>query len=77
MYLHDMFKVPVISFKRLVLSHLKRLLSCLAPPLCIDVSVFSVSITESEWLYVPVCYVHHFLPVSMIFLLDLGIVPTL
>ena len=37
------------------LSHLKRVLSCLTPPSFIDVSVYSVSIAESEWLYVPVC----------------------
>jgi hypothetical protein len=37
------------------LSHLKRVLSCLTPPPFIDVSVYSVSIAESEWLYVPVC----------------------
>ena len=59
------------------LSHLKRVLSCLTPPPFIGVSVYSVSIAESEWLYIPVCYVHTFLAVSTIVLLDLGIVPTL
>ena len=37
------------------LSHLKRVLSCLTPPPFIDVSVYSATIPESEWLYVPVC----------------------
>ena len=37
------------------LSHLKRVLSCLTPSTFIDVSVYSASIAESDWLYVPVC----------------------